>query len=142
VSQCSHREPKVPAVLIHHDQFPVRILFPLILFEIARPQETTGKELALFVRIELHQEGKVGELLDVIVEIFHLAIHMEFLENHMNARHQEGRIGPRSHRNPQVGELCHIRKIRSQIDDFSAVVLKFRSKVGVRSSGRWAGWIR
>ena len=117
--------------LVEADGFPFgAVALPEVAVEIGRAQVAIGN-ITLAVLAQPHQQWQVGVAASVVVEIGHLAVDVEFLENHMAHCHADRRIGALLGMQPHVAETRDLRVIRRDRHDLGAVVAAFDHEVRI-----------
>ena len=115
---------------VEERELPVTVLLVLVVAQVGGAQEAAGDEVAVFI-VEPHQERQVGVLRDVRQEVCGALVDVELLQDHVDAREQEGGVGAGADGHPEVGELGDVGVVGREVDDLAAVVLVLRGEVRV-----------
>ncbi len=108
-------------------------VFP-VLAQVGRGEEPVRGQSAL-VLAQGDQEGGVGELAQVLLEVRHLAVDQELAQDHMAHRHRQRPVRAGVRGEPLVGVLDVVGVVGADRDDLGAVVAGLGEEVRVRGAG-------
>ena len=108
------------------------LLHAEVVLEVGGAQEHAGGIASITGILELDEEGEVGELAHVVVEIGHGAVVVELLEDDMAHSHAQGGVGALLGRHPHVGELRGVAVVGRDDGDLGTFVahLGIEGRVG------------
>ena len=119
--------------IIDGDGVPLGFLLHAeVVLEVGGAQEHAGGIASVTGILELDEEGEVGELAHVVVEIGHGAVVVELLEDDMAHSHAQGGVGALLGRHPHVGELRGVAVVGRDDGDLGTFVahLGIKGRIG------------
>ena len=123
--------------IINGDGIPLGLLLHAeVVLEGCCAQEHAGGIASVASVLQLDEEGQVGELAHVVVEIGHGAVFVELLEDDMAHSHAQGGVGTLLRCHPYIGELRGVAVVGRDDSDLCALVAHLRIERRIRRARR------
>ena len=117
--------------LVVDEELPLAVLLGLVARHGVGAQQLP-RPISVTVRLEAHQEGRVAEASDVILEEGRFRVRMKFLEDDVVDRHPEGAVLSGVHRYPLIGVLRDLIEVGGEDHHLRPVVPRLCRKVAIR----------
>ncbi len=121
----AHRHLRRIGLPVHHQHLPLTVVDVGVGGDAIRAQELPRGVPVGCVAIELHEERRIGVLLQVIGEVRDRALVVILLEDHMIDGHPQRGVLPGLDRNPIVGVFSDLAEVRGDHDELAAVRARF-----------------
>ena len=113
------------------DELPVSVGDVLVGRNVTGAEKAAGLEVVTR-RVEAHQVGAVGVLLDVLQEVGRMLFVVVLLQDDVCDRHPESAVAAGVDRDPLVGVLADLAEVRREDHRLGTVVAGLREEVAVR----------
>ncbi len=130
MADAAHRHLGRPGFLIPHQKLPLAVFLVGVFLQSVRPQQLAGL-VVVAIRLQLHQQRRIGVLLRVIEKIRRLFVVVEFLQKHVVYRHPPGAVLAGVDGHPLVRVLGNLTEIRGEDHHFRAVVPRLGGEMAV-----------